>query len=223
MTTKDWELQHYKTFHQVLCEFPGVAPRLAKKSLEGEIEKGMPVRIGDSVLTEADVQEISIEVLGYYGPVVRVSPVGAAILMNLYQQGCLKMKCGQNIQEPSAEILRYIKKGRSYAQCCLEDRLKQERLEYWKRHVDEIPESDFDVELLQALFGFHGSMKMIIGGIEVHKQVCRYSSNSGKNSDYEVNYTWGGQNGEKCLSATNSHYKGNRKSDPDRNWGLGKE
>lgn len=67
----------------------------------------------------------------------------------------------------------------------------------------------------------NGSMQ--VDGIEVTKTLTRYTSNSRKSYDWDVEFTWEDGDGKRRSAVKESRYKKNRSNDPDRNFGLGRE
>lgn len=217
----------YKTLIEVLKEFPNVAPNNAKKQIklafvEGEEAIKQNFRIGECTFTEEEIDEIYIIKLSYCGETIRTSPVGAKILINLYQKGLLKMKKNTNIMKPSTEIINYANRSESYKKDCEEEA----RINYLIENYNEITEEDFSYPVLDKAIYKQcgpGSHSLNIANIEVRKSVSRYQSNSGKTDDFEIKIFWTGSNGEKYSIGKDSIYKGNRCSDSRRNWGLGRE
>ena len=90
----------------------------------------------------------------------------------------------------------------------------------------EITEEDFSYYILDNVLYRQcgqGSHSLNIANIEVNKLVCPYKSNSGKSSDSDVTISWIGSDGKPHILNKPSIYRGNRRSAPNRNWGLGRE
>ena len=84
-------------------------------------------------------------------------------------------------------------------------------------------ERQFTYSLLNDLFFENvgkGAGELIIGGISVKKHLSRYASNSGKNHDFQVSFSWTTPDGTPELITKESVYRGNRHNDAGRNWGL---
>jgi len=96
------------------------------------------------------------------------------------------------------------------------------------KHTDltKVQEADFNYATLNQIFfeklgGFRGTRKLVIGGIEVTKQVSMYISNSGKSRSSDVTISWVGSDGiAQTRSNGGSRFAGNRRNDEKRNWGL---
>lgn len=120
----------------------------------------------------------------------------------------------------------YLAVGRRIGGFCLNK--GSEFVKKQKYNLADVREEDFSYELLNQIFidkiGLKmGMSKMTIGDIDVTKNVSKHYSNTRKSSDYEVRFSWISENGEKKNIANPSIYKENRKSDPERNWGLGRD
>jgi hypothetical protein len=61
---------------------------------------------------------------------------------------------------------------------------------------------------------------LVVGGVTVTKHLRRYTSNSGKSSEWEVSFTWVDVAGKPQKVIRESSYSSNRRNDPERNWGL---
>ena len=217
----------YKTLIEVLKELPNVAPIKAKKQvtlalMESEDAFNQNYRIGDFAFTQDDIDEIYIRTFSFHGETIRTSPVGAKILIGLYQKGLLAMKPKTHVQEPLTEIVNYAARSESYKKDCAE----KARQEYLIDHPSEITEEDFSYYILDNVLYRQcgqGSHSLNIANIEVNKLVCPYKSNSGKSSDSDVTISWIGSDGKPHILNKPSIYRGNRRSAPNRNWGLGRE
>lgn len=95
--------------------------------------------------------------------------------------------------------------------------------EYKVGRPERINEEELDYGLLDDLFwhhGLQGSSSMVVGGIEVQKEVIPYRSNSGRNTDFAVTFRWIGLDGTPRSVEKRSMYEGNRRNDVERSWGL---
>ena len=217
----------YKTLIAVLKELPNVAPNNAKKQIklafvEGEDAFKQNFQIGNCTFNKEEIDEIYIRNLSYYGKTIRTSPAGAKILIDLYQKGLLIMKPNACVLEPSTEIVNYAARSESYKKDCAEEA----RIKYLIDNPNKITEEDFNYDILDRVISTQcglGSHSLNIANIKVNKVVCSYKSNSGKTSDFEVTISWIGSDGMSHSLDKASQYKDNRRSDPNRNWGLGRE
>lgn len=162
---------------------------------------------------------------------IETSPRGAQFLIELYLEGRLPTK--REPMQPSEALLSYARTGETFAEIFEARRLVQNA----SREADEeakktryaapekIPPSEFTYGLLNELF-FHHKKKgywvfsMMVGGVEVTKTVSRYQSNSGKNSDASVTFSWTDPDGTPRKLEKTSKFEGNRRNDEARNWGL---
>lgn len=167
---------------------------------------------------------------------ILITPKGAAILAKLASSGFLTRK---NDSSVDSELEQYLAYGDSYEE--YKEKKKQEAynlrhadeikeaedLKYYAKHLDSLPEDKFNPYFIDKLIikvcGY-GSRTLTINGIEMHKNVYRYTSNSGKTADYDIDITFTDKTGEqvKWIIQTSFHAL-NRRNDPDRNWGLGRD
>jgi len=211
----------YKTLIQVLKELPNVAPITAKKYIISTFIEGKP-KIVNRIFTEEEINEIYITHISYYGETIRTSPIGAKLLIKLYEDALLPMKANGSILNPSQEIVEYSNHPDSYEKDCK----YKARSDYLIQNPDQIKENDFSYTILNDTIYKQcgpGSQFLTIANIKITKTVTNYKSNSGKSSDYEVLISWIDTNGKPHSLKKESIYRGNRCSDPDRNWGLGRE
>lgn len=219
---------------QALAMLPGIKPNIAAEWItETYLEAvmmshGLPVSFGPLKLDDSMFAELSVtNATGTY----HVTPKGAQFLMELYTLNGFPdysrkaKKQGESLEE----LKRYSLAQDELTQKMLEDRKQREAKasarEKLIAHPDLVQESEFELNLLDAIFIQHkglslGIQGMVIGGITITKQVSRYRSNSGKNHDYKVVFEWTGYDGQPQALQTNSFYSGNRRNDADRNWGL---
>ena len=214
----------YKTLVQILKALPNVMPIKASKAIRLALsDNSEPSRkIGERNFTEEEINEIIIEDSSYYGITIRTSPVGARLLIELYKKCLLPMHKNCAISDIPVEIINYAQRDESHKQ----DNEKEKRFRYLVDNPEEIQESDFSYELLdQVIYKHRGpcSRSMILANIKVSKNVTTYRSNSGKTSDSTVQITWTDSKGEQQCFRKDSIYEGNRRSDPERNWGLGRD
>lgn len=91
------------------------------------------------------------------------------------------------------------------------------------KEIVDIVEADFSYSTLNQVFwnrGAKGSTSAVVGGINVIKTVTKYTSNSGKHTDYQVVFSWIGTDGKESKVSKESVYSKNRRNDEKRNWGL---
>lgn len=91
-----------------------------------------------------------------------------------------------------------------------------------KRWTPPDPDEGMTWRRLNHLFHEAGikNGSLNVDGFTVTKHLRRYTSNSGKSWDWEVTFTWINERDETEVVTKPSQYKGNRRNDADRNWGL---
>lgn len=157
----------------------------------------------------------------------RVDARSAQTFNRLYAAGALSMMDGRSPMPATA--------AEAYAAHAAEEeqRAKAEADDavlLRRRYLSDpsaVPESAFALGLLNDIFFRHlgkGGGTMDIGGIAVTKTTpYRHMSNSGKSRDWSYHFTWTSPDGSSHRLSRESDHVGNRRSDPDRNWGLGRE
>jgi hypothetical protein retlG_30324 len=179
--------------------------------------------LGHQIITKDEINELWIPVESNFEyDTIKVSPKGASILRGLYLSGELVLKENSDI-EYSGELDEYINMDEEI----LEEYKRIERTNYLINHVDEIKIDDFSYNLLNDVFidqcgYFVGTQSLVLDGIEVFKNICRYKSNSGKSNDYDVRFYWIDKEGHQQQISKESRYSRNRRNDEKRNWGFGK-
>lgn len=160
----------------------------------------------------------------FWGATIRISPRGAKTLLQIYNNGDLILQKGKVISEAS-EIVDYINKEAYFKKKVDEMREKIKRERMLIECPEKIKEEDFTYELLDEVFykvygPIRGEKTIILDGIKVTKVVSVYKSNTAKSQDSEVRIRWIDSNGKIHEYGKNSMHKGNRRNDPNRNWGL---
>lgn len=157
----------------------------------------------------------------------RVDARAAGTILRLYSAGALPMLKGQS-RGPAPLVEQYVANAAT-AERQEEEHLKRTAAD-WKNHVDHpatVPESAFGLRLLNEIFLSHlgpGGGTLDIGGIIVTKTAPqRHVSNSRKSSDWSYHFVWRSSDGSDQRLSRESSHAGNRRTDPDRNWGLGRE
>lgn len=221
----------FLTFRDLAPGLPNLRPRATQGWLRDAWGKAL---IAEQPQLDLGGQAVSVEELGeLYHETFRtgyathvVSPRGAQLLLRLYAAGVLdtgKKQPGM----PAPELVAYAsseqalrekaaerKEQRRQAQAAREEKLS---------HPESIAEDEFSFSLLNALFFRHvgkGEGTLRVGGVLVDKSLSRYTSNSGKSHDWRVTFTWQSADGRLRELAKASDYEGNRRNDPERNWGL---
>lgn len=159
----------------------------------------------------------------------KITPHGAKILIEIYGAELFELAPRKNIENVSNKAIDYSKSEQELMKKQgladeIENAKKQEYADLINCPQNINPEN-FTYSLLNDVFIKHVGLKggcysMGIGGVEVTKNVNMYTSNSGKNRDSEVTFTWIGPDGKKQQIEKPSYYSQNRRNDPDRNWGL---
>lgn len=231
-TFEEYCEKRYETLTYLLKLLKNIRPNKSKgiiKQLYQEYTKCMDSNLnfkkilGNQIITKNEINELWILVEGDFEyDTIKVSPKGASILRDLYLSGELVLKEKSDI-EYSGELDEYINMDEEI----LEEYKRIERTNYLINHVDEIKIDDFSYNLLNHIFieqcgCFVGTQSLVLDGIEVFKNICRYKSNSGKSSDYDVRFYWIDKDGNQQQISKESRYSRNRRNDEKRNWGLGK-
>lgn len=89
--------------------------------------------------------------------------------------------------------------------------------------LSKLEPREFTYTLLNNIFWKHrgkGEGSLTIGAAVVHKELAVYHSNSGKKHDFSVTYWYVTPEGERVEFSKESRFSSNRRSDPERNWGL---
>lgn len=157
----------------------------------------------------------------------RVDARAAGAILRLYSASALPMLKGRS-PELALAIEKYV------ADAATAERQAKEKAEQaaaiWQDYLDRpatVPESAFNTRLLNEIFMRHlgpGGGTLEIGGVAVTKTTPhRHVSNSGKSSDWSYHFVWRSADGSDRRLSRESAHAGNRRSDPDRNWGLGRE
>lgn len=157
----------------------------------------------------------------------RVDARAAGAILRLYAAGALPMLTGE-LPVPVPVVEAYV------ADAEVAERAARERVERaaalrrgYLEDPSTVPEAAFGIGLLNDIFMRHhgpGGGTLEIGGIAVTKTTPhRHVSNSGKSQDWSYQFLWtSGDGTSRCISRESDHAD-NRGSDPDRNWGLGRE
>ena len=217
---------------EALKLLPGVAPNKSKSQLKsaimGECMQPPSNSIGEFSYEPKELREMYIEDYSGISEVIRITPEGAKTLILIYKRKSLILKHGGKVEEPLEELIKYAESSSLYKQAALKEKEEIAKQKYLLANPDKIQEKDFSYQLLDSVFWdkfgpIHNSYTLQLAGINVTKSVSLYKSNSGKTYDSEVSISWIGTDGKKHELASPSRYKNNRRSDPERNWGLGRE
>ena len=218
----------FKTFAWVCKGLPRVKPRVNQSRLRDLLyhmaeNRVTETSIGNSTVNQAELAQVFCEDnSGYFGIVQRVSPAGALVLVRLYLAHELEMS-GKSPGEVSAEVLAYSDSEADLIKIAQDRKVAKATFDARLNDPAGFTESEFSFSVLNGLFWRHGgaSLKsLIVGGIEVSKNLVPYSSNSGKTWDFRVSFHWTGSDGVKREAVKESSYESNRRNDEERNWGL---
>lgn len=229
---EEYVVDKYLTLRDALKLLPGVMPNKSKWLIDEAFEIIIGAnfetiepsyQVGGTILTPDERKELYIETENFYGTtVIRTSPKGAKVLLRLYYNGDLILKKGQKVVKET-ELQTYIDKETYFLEEADRIRREREHRQFLIENPDQIKEAEFCYSLLNTVLYRHrgpGDQSMILDGIEVEKIVTTYRSNSGKSKDSEVIIRWTGSDGTPHKLTKESMYSGNRRNDPDRNWGL---
>ena len=217
---------------EALKLLPGVAPNKSKKQLKsaiiGECMQPPSNSIGEFSYEPKELKEMYIEDYSGISEIIRITPEGAKKLILIYKRKSLPLKPNGKVEDPLEALMKYSESASIYKQAALKEKEKIAKRKYLLANPDKIQENDFSYQLLDSVFWekfgpIHGSYTLQLAGINVTKSVCLYKSNSGRTCDHEVSISWIGSDGKKHELSSPSRYKNNRRSDPERNWGLGRE
>lgn len=235
--TKSWAQrhrvspEHLMKLGEALESLPNVKPRKARATLdefwnrlvnalmdgkEGRIELPDGSAFGWPEFNEIFVEDIY--------RTRRVTPPGAEFLVRLYRAGVFELKSARDeIGEPRV-LLDYAANEAAILQKQAAEDAEIARRKDLVAHPEKVTESEFTYGLLNEIFFKHcgeGSHELEIGGIKVVKSLGGgYRSNSGKNRDFDVSFSWTGSDGKQHSIDKQSRYKDNRRNDPVRNHGL---
>jgi len=215
----DLDPSDFKSFRDVCKGLPGVKPRLLQNRLREAYYQGEGLQLGTEQVSHEELRELFLTAYRGHYPVDVVSPKGAHTLVRLYRAGVLETPP----KEVSAELLDYIESEdalRTKVQARQDrERAYREKIE----NPESINESEFTFSLLNEVFwrqGLTGDSSMVLDGITVTKSVTLYFSNSGKNRDFRVVFSWVGRDGKHHCAEKPSIYARNRRNDEERNFGL---
>jgi hypothetical protein len=157
----------------------------------------------------------------------RVDAKGAAAIVRLYLAGALPMTSG-NSPIPLTTAIGYVGEAETFER---EKKVDAEKSIAVRRGYLEnpstVPETEFGLGLLNDIFmryiGPCGGI-IQIGGVAVTKtQPNRHISNSGSSRDWSYHFLWTSADGTDQRISRDSRHAGNRRNDPERNNGLGRE
>lgn len=158
----------------------------------------------------------------------RITPEGAALLPRLYEAGIFELHRPRVGRGDPAKLRAYAASRPGLLAQTVRNEEARCAHEALARHPERIAEAEFTYELLNRVFIAHhgllgGTTRLEIGGLLVTKEVFTYRSNSQKSRDSDVTFSWVSQDGTTRELHQQSRFAGNRRNDPDRNWGLGPE
>jgi hypothetical protein len=206
----------------VIALIPDVKPRLALSALLEAAQAG-----GSETFRLAEGEE-RIAVARGWG--TQMSPVGGRLLRALFDEGKIPQKPPRGTD--LSRLDEYIA-GEDAFRCKIAEKIaaaaaRRQRIQEIADNPDCAKPEEITSDLIDKVFlkvhgyGHYGTMR--IGGLECHKSSTpRRYSNSGKTSTQGSIYCW-------WIDAEGEH-RGqdapreflNRRNDPDRNWGLGRE
>lgn len=207
----------------IIALIPDVKPRVAMRVLKEAVLDG---KYGYESLDPAD-RKLALR----DGWVLTISPIGGRVLLELFEAGMIP----QSVRDASKDVshLRsYAAKEGAYRKQVREE---EERKAAYERRIVEIAEdpdcadpSEITADLIDKVFlkrfgyGHFGEMK--IAGLSCHKdKLPDQKSNSGKQTYRGDVYCYWYDAGGERRGYVPDHTPKNRRNDPKRNWGLGRE
>ncbi|SHF68210.1 hypothetical protein SAMN05444273_109114 [Litoreibacter ascidiaceicola] len=207
----------------IIALIPEVKPRLAMAALRDAVSTG---KIGNTVLSDEDRKLAIAEGWG-----MRISPIGGRILKQLFEAGMIPQKRAGSPKDLS-ELVEYVETEADF-RAKVEVRIAaKEAYEYRIAEIAENPDcaraDELSSDLIDKVFlkrlGYRKFGTLHIAGLECHKDMTAGSlSNSGKTRySGQVYCYWLDAEGNRQGDAVPETVR-NRRNDPDRNWGLGRE
>lgn len=219
---------------------PGIKPRVAIRIFD-EVFLDVPSGewSGNANVTDDDLKDCTVTDYTSFGERILVTPKGARLVRKLVLAGDLPMKRA-NQPIDTAALDRYIAsepqmRERAREKAAERARVRAERDANYQaliargRELAEHPERARPEELSESLIdqvflarvGYGKGGTIELAGCECHKVVDRYISNSGKTRSTSIRIWWTDLEG-KTHGDPEAPVQ-NRRSDPKRNWGLGRE
>lgn len=181
------------------------------------------VRVSDQSL---DLEEVSKHFLRDDFGSLKVTPTGAQMLVDLQLEGGLPVP-KKPVAVPSPRLQEYIESEAALREKLAQSKQRAAQIDQWLERPEDPCPVPLTTTLMDRAFWKHrggGGGAMRISGCTVNKVVSRHKSNSGKSVDFSVSFRWTDEQGvEHDEPHVNSKFEGNRRSDPERNWGLGRE
>ncbi len=225
---------------EVIKLIPEVRPRKALEAFNDlfshhvgflEYVDGPPIQTNeddwDGAFHDGDAYERSV-----------ITPHGAKILMRLFEVGAISQMKKSSSKDLSAlqayvdsepDLIERAKQKRVERDAAREAqdaewRALNDRAAFLAQNPDDASPEEMSETLIDRIFikkdgyGVGGSMKL--GDCVVHKELDHYVSNSGQTRNVTARVWWVDKNG--VTHGDPNPPKPNRRSDPDRNWGLGR-
>lgn len=192
-----------------LSSLPGIKPRKTRALI-----------LNGDILSKEEKRDIFLRSDSILDMVYVVGPDAALAILVAYRAGKLPMDRGEAVRgAPAAE--QYLENAARLRVEIAERRRKEACV----KDISQVTEEDFsDNRLLDRIFWSNtskGQNTLRLAGIDVTKTVRGYSTNSGKNTGYEVTFHWTGSDGRRRSSGTGKPREAfNRRNDEERNWGL---
>lgn len=216
------------TYSELAKHLPHLKVRATSDLLEGayhhmllsEVDEAL---IGTETVTLAQLQEVFHSTLRTGFQTRVISPAGARLIRSLYEKACLPLAPRQMPQTPSEAFVRYCDSEHDLAQKQAQRLVQLTAYQDRVAHPERVSEAEFTFQLLSDIFWKHlgkGVGQLTVGGIPVTKSLDPRRSNSGKNIDFGVRFSWIASDGQERNLEKPSRYAANRRNDADRNWGL---
>lgn len=204
----------------VIAMIPSVKPRLAMKALKEAIAAGKPDEFSDDEWQAAT----------YDGWALLISPIGARVLKSLFENGKIPQHPGasSDLSGLDAYIATEDDFWKNIAEHCAKHEAFEKRVAEIANDPDCARPDELSSSLIDQIFierlGYGKFGEMRIAGLECHKsKTPDRRSNSGKTTQRGTVYCWWfDESGDRCGDQVPKEVL-NRRNDPARNWGLGRE
>lgn len=197
------------TLTSFLDLLPNIKPRIARRLI-----------LENNVIPEAARKDIHDRTDWALETVLVVGPDAAAAILAAYREAKLPLKRASFAPSDAPEARAYLARS-DELRLEIAERDRQRRL---PKDLSLFREEDLsNLWLIDKIFVEQIGLKegnLTLGGIEIHKSLLHYSSNSGKPGGWRVRFSWTGSDGQRRMLEKVPPEADNRRNDPKRNWGL---